>query len=108
MIGVTGYEFARRVDDIRWLKVDWTDFHKYVPTQVNTNLSVDPSDAIFDPTGNQCFKIRLGMIGLLSAVKEAEKSSFKSKIWKPKISSFVIKKPWRLLRRNIFQQSRVY
>ena len=26
-------------------------------------------------------------------IKEAEKRSFKSKIWKPKISSFVIKKP---------------
>ena len=26
-------------------------------------------------------------------IKEAEKWSFKSKIWKPKISSFVIKKP---------------
>ena len=28
-----------------------------------------------------------------AAFKEAEKWSFKSKIWKPKISSFVIKKP---------------
>ena len=27
------------------------------------------------------------------SVKEAEKWSFKFKIWKPKISSFVIKKP---------------
>ena len=29
----------------------------------------------------------------LTVVKEAEKWSFKSKIWKPKISFFVIKKP---------------
>ena len=29
----------------------------------------------------------------LDRAKEAEKWSFKSKIWKPKISSFVIKKP---------------
>ena len=38
-----------------------------VSTYVNTNLSVDPFDAIFDPTGNPVFKIRLGMVGLLSA-----------------------------------------
>ena len=37
---------------------------------VNTNFSVDPFDAIFDPTGNPVFKIKLGMVGLLSAVNQ--------------------------------------
>ena len=37
-----------------------------ISTYVNTNLSVDPFDAIFDPTGNPVFqKMRLRMVGLL-------------------------------------------
>ena len=46
--------------------------------------------------------------GVQIQLKEAEKRSFKSKIWKPKISSFVIKKAITSLRLSIFQESKVY
>ena len=74
-------------------------------TYVNTNLSVDPFDAIFDPTGNPGFKIRLGMVGLLSAVKIKsntgmilKKPKFKQTIYQ--LPSMILKLPAMLLDRR--------
>ena len=59
-------------------------------TYVNTNLSVDPFDAIFDPTGNPVFKMRLGMVGLLSAVKIKSNTGV---IFKPKFKQTICQLP---------------
>ena len=42
---------------------------------------------------NSLSGVKMHQAGTSETVKEAEKLFFKSKIWKPKISSFMIKKP---------------
>ena len=57
------------------------------------NLIVQAKKPTPLPVGYRIKLVTMSAISAVTELKEAEKWSFKSKIWKPKINSFVIKKP---------------